>query len=84
MKLSIDFWQTNLLRHSGPFFQFSTTYISSPRAKVIIEKSQGGDIYGTAIEIGLDLGQLAEKRVWANYEQLFRVVFSCFGGQKKI
>ena len=24
-----------------------------------------------------------EKRVWADYEQLFRVIFSCLGGQKK-
>ena len=29
------------------------------------------------------LGQYRKKRVWADYEQLFRVVFSCFGGQKK-
>ena len=26
---------------------------------------------------------IQKKRVWADYEQLFRVVFSCFGGQKK-
>ena len=35
------------------------------------------------LTFGLDLGQLAvqEKRVWADYEQLLRVVFSCFLGQ---
>ena len=33
------------------------------------------------LRFGLDLGQLA---VWADYEQLLRVVFSCFQGQKKI
>ena len=34
---------------------------------------------------GLDLGRLAvlKKRVWEDYEQLLRVVFSCFQGQKK-
>ena len=46
-----------------------------------------GDFYGTGIEIwarfGLDFGQLAilKKRVWADYEQLLRVFFSCFHGQ---
>ena len=37
------------------------------------------------LRFGLDLGRLAvlKKRVWADYEQLLRVVFSCFQGQKK-
>ena len=37
------------------------------------------------LRFGLDLGRLAvlkRKRVWADYEQLLRVVFSCFQGQK--
>ena len=35
------------------------------------------------LRFGLDLGRLAvlKKRVWADYEQLLRVVFSCFQGQ---
>ena len=38
------------------------------------------------LRFGLDLGQLAvlKKRIWANYEQLLRVVFSCFQGQKML
>ena len=37
------------------------------------------------LRLGLDLGRLAvlKKRVWADYEQLLRVFFSCFQGQKK-
>ena len=36
------------------------------------------------LRFGLNLGRLAvlKKRVLANYEQLLRVVFSCFQGQK--
>jgi hypothetical protein len=42
-----------------------------------------GDFYGTEIEIWARLGRLAvlKKKVWANYEQLLRVVFSSFQGQ---
>ena len=38
------------------------------------------------LRFGLDLGQLAvlKKRVWADYEQLLRVVVSCFQGQKNV
>ena len=38
------------------------------------------------LRFGLDLGRLAvlKKRVWANYEQLLRVFFSYFQGQKKV
>ena len=38
------------------------------------------------LRFGLDLNRLAvlKKRVWANYEQLLRVFFSCFLGQKKL
>ena len=37
------------------------------------------------LRFGLDLGQLSvlKKRVWADYEQLLRVVFSCFQRAKK-
>ena len=30
------------------------------------------------------VGKTEKKSAWADYEQLFRVVFSCFQGQKKI
>jgi hypothetical protein len=38
------------------------------------------------LRFGLDLGRLAvlKKRVWADYEQLLRVFFSCFQGQKNV
>ena len=38
------------------------------------------------LRFGLDLGRLAvlQKRDWADYEQLLRVFFSCFQGQKII
>ena len=29
------------------------------------------------------IGNTEKKSTWANYEQLFRAVFSCFQGQKK-
>ena len=36
------------------------------------------------LRIGLDLGRLTvlKKEIWADYEQLLRLVFSCFQGQK--
>jgi hypothetical protein len=36
------------------------------------------------LRFGLDLGQSAvlKKKVWADYEQLLRVFFSCFEEQK--
>jgi hypothetical protein len=41
--------------------------------------------YGTEIEILAGFGPFGntEKKIWANYEQLLRAVFSCFHGQKK-
>ena len=48
----------------------------------LLEKSPSvGDSYGTGIEIWAGFGPL-KKGVWADYEQLSRVVFSCFQGQK--
>ena len=43
-----------------------------------------GDFYGTGIEIWAGVGQIGntEKMVWADYEQLLRVVLSCFQGKK--
>ena len=54
--------------------------------KVIIEKSRCGRCLWNR---NWDLGwiwadwQYWKKRFWADYEQLLRVVFSCFHGQKK-
>ena len=57
-----------ILRHTG--------------VKVIIKKS--GDINEKYLRFGLVLGRLAMlKKNWADYEQLLRVFFSCFQGQKK-
>ena len=41
---------------------------------------------GQELRFGLDLGQVAvlKKRLWADYEQLLRVAFSCFQGQKNV
>ena len=49
-------------------------YREVPRWEIFMEQE---------LRFGLDLGQLAllKKRVWANYEQLLRVAFSCFRGQ---
>ena len=43
-----------------------------------------GDFYGTGIEIWAGFGPVGntEKKTWADYEQLFKVFFSCFQGQK--
>ena len=46
-----------------------------------------GDFYGTGIEIWAGFGPIGsteKKRVWADYEQHLRPVFSCFHGQNKI
>ena len=45
------------------------------------------DFYGTGIEIWAGIGPIGnaeKKKIWADYEQLLRVVFSCFQGQKKM
>ena len=45
-----------------------------------------GDFYGIGIEMwaGFGLVGITEKRkIWANYEQLFMLVFSCFNWQRK-
>ena len=51
-------------------------YREVPRREIFMEQE---------LRFGLDFSQLAvlKKRVWAEYEQLLRVVFSCFQGQKK-
>ena len=49
-------------------------YREDPRWEIFMEQE---------FRFGLDLGRLAvlKKSVWANYEQLLRVVISCFQGQ---
>ena len=44
-----------------------------------------GDFYGTEIEIwaGFEGLALLKKKVWVDYEQLFRPIFSSFHGQKR-
>ena len=51
-------------------------YREVPRWEIFMEQE---------LRIGLDLGRLAllKKNGWADYEQLLRVFFSCFQGQKK-
>ena len=43
------------------------------------------DFYGTGIEIWAGFGPVGftDKKAWANYEELFRLVFSSFDVQKK-
>ena len=43
-----------------------------------------GDFYRTGIEIWGGFGPvgITEKKIWADYEQLLRPVFSFFHGQK--
>ena len=51
-------------------------YREVPRWEIFIEQE---------LRFGLDLGRLAlQKKIWADYEQLLRPVFSCFHEQKKI
>ena len=44
-----------------------------------------GDFYGTGIAIWAGFGPvgITEKKIWTDYEQHFRPVFSSFHGQKK-
>ena len=50
-----------------------------------IEVTQGAIFMEQKMRFGLVLGRLAilAKKIRANYEELLRVVFSCFQGQKK-
>ena len=44
-----------------------------------------GDFYGTGIEIWAGFGLIGiteKKKIWANYEQLFKPLFSSFHGKK--
>ena len=45
-----------------------------------------GDFYGTGIEIWAGFRPVGntEKKIWADYEQLLRLVISCLHGQKKL
>ena len=45
-----------------------------------------GDFYGTGIEIWVGFWPvgITEKKIWADYGQLFRPVLSSFHGQKKL
>jgi hypothetical protein len=49
-----------------------------------IEVAQGDIFMEQKMRFGLVLGQLAilKKKLGADYEQLLRVVFSCFQGEK--
>ena len=44
------------------------------------------NFYGTEIEIWAEFGPvgITEKKIWDDYEQLLRAVFSCFHGQDKV
>ena len=52
--------------------------------KSLYRSRAGRHFYGAENVIGLFLGRLAilKKKVWADYEQLLREVFSCFHGKK--
>ena len=40
------------------------------------------DFFGTGIEIWAGFGPVGIKENWNDYEQILRLVFSCFQGQK--
>ena len=42
-----------------------------------------GDFYGTRIKIWAGFGPVGIKENWNDYEQILRLVFSCFHRQKK-
>ena len=55
-------------------------------AKSIQRSPAVGYVYGIGIEVWAVFGPVSitgKKNIWADYEQLFRPVFSCFHGQKK-
>ena len=58
----------------------------SVTTKVIYRSRAGSHFYGTEYDIWADFGPVgnAEKKCWADYEQLFRAFFSSFHGQKNI
>ena len=62
------------------------SFISKPKfkAKSLYRSHTGSHFYGTEYEIWADLGRSAiqSKKIWADYEQLLRVFFSSFHGQK--
>jgi len=56
------------------------------RQSCYIEVAQGAIFMEQNMRFGLILGRLSilKKKNWANYEQLLRLVFSCFRGQKNM
>ena len=58
----------------------------SSRPKSLYRIRAGRQLYGTENDIWAGFGPVGntEKKLGANYEQLLRVVFSCFQGQKMI
>ena len=47
----------------------------------------GRDLYGTGIEIWAGFGPVGiteKKKIWADYEQIFKPFFSSFHGPKKM
>ena len=56
------------------------------QAKSLYISRAVSNFYGTEIEIWAGFGPVGntEKKIVADYEQLLRVFFSCFRGQKKI
>ena len=60
------------MRKYGTFGQ--SHYREVQRWEIVMEQE---------LRFGLDLGRMAvlKKRVWANYEQLLRMFFSCFQEQ---
>ena len=71
--------QVEVLFSNHCMFWVSSSY------KVIIEKLRGGRFLWKISEIwaGFWLVGNTEKKIWTDHEQLLRVVFLCFYGQKK-
>jgi hypothetical protein len=63
---------------------FSQRYI--PQPKSLYESQAVSNFYGTEMEIWAGFGPvgITGKKFWVDFEQLLRVVLSCFHGQKKL
>ena len=72
---------------SSNFRRFSTKWVNLfMEPKSLYLSRAVSNFYETDITIWAGFGPdgNAEKKIWADYEQLLRAFFSCFQGQKKM
>ena len=70
---------------SRQFKAYNFNNMQSIQAKSLYISHAMSNFHGTEIEIWAGFGPVGntEKKIWADYDQFLRAVFSCIQGQKK-